>query len=116
ALSREWNLIYFSANFTGILGYAYALSGRIAEGIALLEHALDATETMGLCTFRPLLLAYMGEAYLLDGRLEDALEFAARALTFARERGQRPYEAWALWFLGEIAARREPPREADGLS
>jgi tetratricopeptide (TPR) repeat protein len=115
ALSREWNLIYFSANFTGILGYAYALSGRIAEGIALLEHALDATETMGLCTFRPLLLAYMGEAYLLDGRLEDALEFAARALTFARERGQRPYEAWALWFLGEIAARREPPRQADGL-
>ena len=38
ALGREWNLTYsFCAQNTGILGYAYALSGRIAEGIPLLE-------------------------------------------------------------------------------
>ena len=47
ALSREWNLTFFSVSHTGSLGYAYALSGRIAEGIPLLEHALSAIETMG---------------------------------------------------------------------
>jgi hypothetical protein len=35
-------------------------------------------------------------------------------VTLAREGGQRPYEAWALRLLGEIAARRDPPTGADG--
>ena len=39
---------------------------------------------------------------------------AERALTFARERGQRGYEAWALRLLGEVTARRDPPEHADG--
>ena len=40
ALSRELNLTVLSVQHTGGLGYAYALSGRIVEGIPLLEHAL----------------------------------------------------------------------------
>ena len=50
ALSREWNLAVFSANNTAGLGYAYTLSGRIAEGIPLLEHALSASEAMRIRT------------------------------------------------------------------
>jgi tetratricopeptide (TPR) repeat protein len=57
---------------------------------------------------------YLGEAYVLADRLEDALVLADRALTFARERGQRGYEAWALRLLGEVTARRDPPKHADG--
>jgi tetratricopeptide (TPR) repeat protein len=112
ALSREWNLTFLSAAITGTLGYAYALSGRIAEGVPLLERS--AAETMGIGAFQPLLLTYLGEAYVLAGRLEDALAFAERALTFTRERGQRPYEVWALRLLGEVAARRDPAEHADG--
>ena len=33
---------------------------------------------------------------------------------FARERGQRPYEAWALRLLSEVSARRDPPERAGG--
>jgi len=33
ALGREWNLTPLSVMATGSLGYAYALSGRVAEGI-----------------------------------------------------------------------------------
>jgi class 3 adenylate cyclase/tetratricopeptide (TPR) repeat protein len=113
ALSREWNLTFFSVASTGSLGYAYALSGRNAEGIPLLEHALSASETMGFGTYQPLVLAYLGEAYVLTDRLQDALEFAERALSLARERGQRPYETWALRLLGEVAARRDLPEQAD---
>jgi tetratricopeptide (TPR) repeat protein len=112
-LAREWNLRFFSALNTGSLGYAYALSGRIAEGIPLLEDAVSALEILRLASvqFVPL---YLGEAYVLADRIEDARGFAGRTLTFARERGQRPYEAWALWLLGEVTARRDPPDHAEG--
>jgi class 3 adenylate cyclase/tetratricopeptide (TPR) repeat protein len=114
ALSREWNLTLFSVSVTASLGYAYALSGRIAEGIPLLEHTLGAIETMGFGSVQPLHLRYVGEAYVLAHRLEDAVAFAGRALTLSRERGQRPFEAWALHLLGEVTARRDLLEEADG--
>jgi class 3 adenylate cyclase/tetratricopeptide (TPR) repeat protein len=114
ALSRELNLTFYSAANTGSLGYAYALSGRIAEGIPLLEHALSATETMGHGNLQPLFLVYLGEGYVLADRIEGALEVAGRAVTFARDRGYRGYEAWALRLLGEVTARRDPPEHADG--
>ena len=114
ALSRKWNLTYFSVAHTGILGYAYALLGRAAEGIPLLERALSTIETMEYGLVQPIFLGYLGETYALADRLDDALEVAGRALTLSRERGQRPYEAWALRLLGEVAARRDPPEHADG--
>jgi len=113
-LAREWNLTFFSASSAASLGYAYALSGRIAEGIPLLEHAVSGMETIGYGAARPLFLVYLGEAYVLADRLEDALAFAGRALSLARERGQRGYEALALRLLGEVTARRAPPEQADG--
>jgi tetratricopeptide (TPR) repeat protein len=113
ALAREWNLTFFSVNHTGILGYAYVLSGQIAEGIPLLERALSAIESMGYGSVQ-FLLGYLGEAYVLADRPEDALALAGRALTLARERGQRGHEAWALRLLGEVTTRRDPPEHADG--
>ena len=107
ALGREWNLTFHWAQNAGILGYAYALSGRIAEGILLLEHALSDLEMMGVGAYKPAFLVYLGEAYVLADRLEDALEFAGRALTLAREGSQRGCEAWALRLLGEVT---DPPR------
>jgi tetratricopeptide (TPR) repeat protein len=80
----------------------------------LLERALSAVEARGHGNLQPLFLVYLGEVRLLAGRLEDARAFAARALTFARERGQRGYEAWALRLLGEVTARRESRGQADG--
>ena len=112
ALSREWNLTFFSVNHTASLGYAYALLGRPADGIPLLERALSAVETIALGSVQPVFLTYVGEAYVLAGRLEDAQEVAGRALSFARERGHRSYEAWALRLLGEVTARRGSPEQA----
>jgi class 3 adenylate cyclase/tetratricopeptide (TPR) repeat protein len=113
AISRDWNLTFFSVMQTGSLGYVYVLSGRMAEGIALLENAVSATETMGFGAYRPLFLGYLGEAYVLADRLEDARAYAGRALTLARERGQRPYEARALWLLGDVTTRCDTPEYAD---
>jgi tetratricopeptide (TPR) repeat protein len=114
AVAREWSLTPFSVGNAGSLGYVYALMGRTAEGIPLIEHTLSAFDTMGHRLAQSFYLVRLGEAYVLAGRLEDALECAGRALTFAHEGGRRPYEAWALRLLAEVTARHDPPEHADG--
>jgi tetratricopeptide (TPR) repeat protein len=92
----------------GHLGYAYALVGRLPEGVSFLEEALADPAATGT-TNHPLLLAYLGEAHLLAGRREDALELARRALELAHRQKERGNEAWVLRLLGEIAAHADPP-------
>ena len=90
------------------LGYAYALSDRLPEGIALLEEALADPAATGTGN-HPLFLAHLGEAHLLAGRRDDALAVARRALDLAHRQKERGNEAWVLRLLGEIAAQADPP-------
>jgi tetratricopeptide (TPR) repeat protein len=90
------------------LGYAYALSGRLAEGVTLMEEALADPGATGT-THHSLLLAYLGEAHLLAGRRDDAVAAARRALDLAHRQKERGNEAWVLRLLGNIAARVDPP-------
>jgi tetratricopeptide (TPR) repeat protein len=91
------------------LGYAYALSGRRAEAIPLLEEAVEGpgflTATQEGQSLRTILLS---EAYLLAGREADAGAAAQRALGLARQHKERGHEAYTLRLLGEIAAREDP--------
>jgi tetratricopeptide (TPR) repeat protein len=91
------------------LGYAYALSGRVAEALPLLEQAQEETERSGFLYEQALRVTWLSEAYLLAGRGEEGSAGAARALALARAQQERGHEAWALRLLGDIAARREPP-------
>jgi tetratricopeptide (TPR) repeat protein len=90
------------------LGYAYALSGRLPEGVALLEEAVADPAATGIAN-HSLFLAHLGEAHLLAGRRDDAHEVARRALDLAHRQKERGNEAWVLRLLGEIAARADPP-------
>lgn len=90
------------------LGYAYALSGRLPEGVNLLEDALADPEATGT-TGHPLFLAYLGEAHLLAGRRDDAFAVAGRALDLAHRQKERGNEAWVLRLLGDIAAHADVP-------
>jgi class 3 adenylate cyclase/tetratricopeptide (TPR) repeat protein len=90
------------------LGYAYVLSGRLPEGVALLEEALADPSVTGIAN-HPLFLAYLGEAHLLAGRPDDATAVARRALDLAHRQKERGSEAWVLRLLGEIAAQADPP-------
>src|SRR5262249_50865464 len=86
------------------LGTAYALSGRGAEALPLLEQSASQGRRSG----RILWLAYLREAYLLAGSREDPGELAQRVLDLSQDYKQRGYQAYALRLLGEIAAHREP--------
>jgi tetratricopeptide (TPR) repeat protein len=98
ALCRDWDILRLSGTTAGFLGFVYVLSGRVTDGLPLLNEAQESDEQ-----WQTLIVAHMGEACLLAGRIDESIAFADRALTFARERGQRGYEAYALRLLGEIA-------------
>jgi tetratricopeptide (TPR) repeat protein len=93
------------------LGLAYALSGRMAEGLPLLEQAVEQAASFIRGWQSPVIIN-LGQGYLLAGRLEDAMRLAVSALELSRERKERGSEARALWLLGETASH-EDPREAE---
>jgi class 3 adenylate cyclase/tetratricopeptide (TPR) repeat protein len=111
ALCREWDLPQPLWITSGFLASVYALSGRVADSLSLLDEGLRAP-----AHWQALIVGHLGEAYMLADRLDDALASAGRALTLARERGQRGYEAWVLHVLGEIASHRDPPNVEEAES
>jgi tetratricopeptide (TPR) repeat protein len=100
--------IWFPATASG-LGYVYALSGRVAEAMPLLQQAMERAASMRIMSFHSLALAWQSEASLLVGHMDEALELAERARTLCREHKERGHEAWVLRLLGDIAAQRHPP-------
>ena len=89
------------------LGHVSAWSGRIGEGISLLQQAVAAHESTGIGLFHSLSIAQLGEAYLLADQVEDAR--ADRAVMLARQRGEPGHEAWAIRLLGDIASHPYRP-------
>ena len=91
------------------LGAAYTLARRTAEALPLLEQAIAQAVAMRYMVDYALRVVWLGEAYLCAGRLDEASTQAQRALEFARGHQERGHEAYALWLLGEIHARHDPP-------
>ena len=90
------------------LGYAYALSGRSAEAIPVLEEGVERPVIAGSNEGQSLRKIWLSEAYLLAGREADARAAAKRGLGLARQHKERGHEAYTLRLLGEIAAREDP--------
>jgi transcriptional regulator with AAA-type ATPase domain/tetratricopeptide (TPR) repeat protein len=105
-LIREWSIPLWFPRVASALGAAYALGGRPADGVSLLERAVERATVMRLLGGLSLLVGHLAEACLLAGRLDEAAARAAHALALARDHGERGYEARALRILGEIARHR----------
>jgi len=89
-----------------LLGDAYALSGRIAESVPLLDQAAAKLGTEGAGTEARIAIP-LSEGYLMAGKHDEARQLAGLALDGSRQRGERGYEAQALRLLAEIAAREQ---------
>jgi class 3 adenylate cyclase/tetratricopeptide (TPR) repeat protein len=101
ALCREWNLTYWIHWLTARLGYAYAFSGRIAEGQTLLAGAVEHAISTGFMPGYSQSLVWLGELSLASDQLPTARQTGESALANARRHGERGVEGWALRLLGE---------------
>jgi tetratricopeptide (TPR) repeat protein len=108
-MCRRWTLPAWFPNVASSLGYVYALSGRLAEGVELLQEAVDRTAATGNMVRHSSEVAMLGEAQLLSGHLDAADTLARRALELARAHSERGNEAGALRLLGEVERCRVRP-------
>jgi len=105
---RLGNFEIWSASISSTVGYAYLLSGRLDEAVALLTEAEEQASSMKSMFGHSLRLAYLGEAALLMGRMDEALHHARCAIEVSRSQQEQGHEAYALRLLGEIGAHQDP--------
>jgi tetratricopeptide (TPR) repeat protein len=95
-------------NILSGLGYVYALSGRVADGLSLLEVSIGgeaSISAMGLGL--AVRLSRLAEAYQMAGRIQEATERGRSAVDLARKHRERANEALALRALAAIMARSD---------
>jgi tetratricopeptide (TPR) repeat protein len=88
------------------LGLAYALAGRVSEGIAALETAEAAERKIGSTAFRNMLLLHLARARIEAGQIDEAARNVSEALQLTRDWGNKQSEAGAHHLLGEVARLR----------
>ncbi|MDJ0957609.1 MAG: adenylate/guanylate cyclase domain-containing protein [Arenicellales bacterium] len=120
-LSREWNLEALTPGIKGSLGFAYAISGRLEEGLQMLKETVKDIEASGRLAFHTLLNVYLGEVLIKVSEYDAAETITDRALNLARERGEKGFEAMALHLMAEVcvhtsSAKRERAKRLYGES
>ena len=111
-LCRTWKLPAWFSNIASILGYAYAKSGRMEDGVALMQQAIDESVAGGGMVNHAIEVGRLAEARLIAARWDDAAALGARALDLAGTHKERGNEAIARWILAEAAAHRPAPDAA----
>jgi tetratricopeptide (TPR) repeat protein len=109
ALCRTYDLGNWIATVAACLGALYVDEGRVEEGVALLEEAVQQHTRTGIMASHSLWLVMLAAAYLVAGRADDATTTARAALERSRASGTHGDEGWASFTLGEIAAARGEP-------
>ncbi len=97
------------------LGLAYAMGGRVAEGLALAKQAVERAEARRQIALLAWTLLRLGEVKLFADQTSAAAETASRALALFREHKERGGEAYTFRLLGEIEQRRGDVERARAL-
>jgi class 3 adenylate cyclase/tetratricopeptide (TPR) repeat protein len=114
-LCQDWHIPLFVPELAAALGLAYTLDGRVAAGLALVEHAVEQEVASDRSRRLAPMVACLSEVYLLASGLAEARQRAAQALDLSRQYQQRGTQARALWLLGESTARQAPPEGAPAV-
>jgi tetratricopeptide (TPR) repeat protein len=108
ALSQSANILLFPLS-ASLLGATYALAGRTAEALPILDQMLERVATGPPTFFHALAFTELSEALLLVGHVDEASALAGRLLELSRTHPGSGYQAHAYRLLGEVAMHREPP-------
>jgi class 3 adenylate cyclase/tetratricopeptide (TPR) repeat protein len=109
---QDANIPRFFPVIAACLGAAYALAGRVAEALPLLDQVLERLASGSRVFQHGVVLAELSEALLLVGRVDEAGACADSLLDLSQSHSGRGYQAHALRLLGEVAAQRQPPEAA----
>ena len=116
-LIRDSHIALWLPRVASTLGATYAAVGRLEEGMALLQEAVDQAAAMHLVSGRSMLMTAYGDACLRARRFSEADELSVCALKLARDHGERGHMAWVLKLRGEVELGRRPAsiEEATGF-
>src|SRR5262249_60983067 len=92
-------------------GWAVAMQGRGAEGLALIQQGLEAYRATGAEFQRPHFLALLAEVHGTLGQPAEGLAVIAEAQAAIEKTGERYYEAEVHRLQGELRLAQEPPHE-----
>jgi class 3 adenylate cyclase/tetratricopeptide (TPR) repeat protein len=90
------------------LGLAQARCGRVVEGMALVNEAVERANTIGRISRLALLIVKCGEVHLLAGDALTASDCAAKALRLATEQKERGNVVYATRLFAAIRASEQP--------
>jgi predicted ATPase len=93
AVAIEHSLKFWLAAATNFRGWAMALEGRFAEGIALLQLGIEGLKATGAQWLLPFYGALLATAYHQTGRVEDGLALIGNLLEMVERTGVRYMEA-----------------------
>jgi tetratricopeptide (TPR) repeat protein len=109
ALAQSTGILLQFPMTASLLSAAYALAGRAAEALPLLDQMLERLATGSRMLLQALVLTELSEACLLVGRVDEASALAERLLELSHTHTGHGYQAHAYRLLGEVARRRESP-------
>ncbi len=119
--SREMDLTAWLPMLLCARGVAHARSGRVEDGLVLLEEGVRRAGALRILSRHALRLTWLAECYLIAGRVDAAAELADQAQRLAAEHAEQGYAALAARMAGEVAARagqgtRAAERYTDALA
>jgi class 3 adenylate cyclase/tetratricopeptide (TPR) repeat protein len=114
AFSREMDLTAWLPMLLCARGVADVRSGRVAEGLLLLEEGVKRADALRILSRHALRLTWLAEGYLRAGRVAEAVGTATEAHRLASEHGEQGYAAGALRMLGE--ATSDASRYAEAIT
>jgi predicted ATPase/class 3 adenylate cyclase len=111
AVAEEHRFSFWQADGMKLLGWAVAMQGHHAEGLAHLREGLGAYRTTGALTGVPYDLALLAEVCGQAGLVEEGFAALGEALAIVERTGERNYEAELHRLEGELRLKREEPAE-----
>jgi tetratricopeptide (TPR) repeat protein len=107
-LGQTTNIPRFFPLTVSALGAAYALAGRAAEALPLLDQMLERLAPGSRMFQHANVLIELSEALLLVGRVNEAHALAERLRELSSTHTGHGYQAHAYRLLGDVAMHREP--------
>src|SRR5262249_15363734 len=114
ALSTAQGLPLWAAHGTSLSGWALAMQGQRAEGVAQVRQGLAAWRANGAVIGAPFLCTVLADICDHLGHPEDGLQALAEAHTLVEQHGERLWEAEVCRLRGVLLLRQPemPPAEA----